>query len=172
MNIEDKFMTHVSKDASGCWLWTGHRMKNGYGRFFHEYQGYLAHRYSWFLFVKQPSQLICHTCDIRHCVNPSHLFEGDYLANNRDRAKKGRSAMGLKNGVHTHPEKRAYGERNGAHKLTSDQVDHIWVMLSKNVPQRTIAKIYGISQRLVCKIGLGEVWKDRTRAKELNSGPL
>ncbi|MEG4199333.1 HNH endonuclease [Microcoleus sp. Pol12A5] len=32
----------------------------------------------------------CHTCDVRNCINPNHLWEGSRLKNSQDRFKKGR----------------------------------------------------------------------------------
>ncbi|MEG4268943.1 HNH endonuclease [Microcoleus sp. Pol12A4] len=32
----------------------------------------------------------CHTCDVRNCINPNHLWEGSRLENSQDRFKKGR----------------------------------------------------------------------------------
>lgn len=32
----------------------------------------------------------CHTCDVRKCINPNHLWEGSRLENSQDRFKKGR----------------------------------------------------------------------------------
>jgi hypothetical protein len=64
--------------SDGCWLWTGKISRNGYGRYnFSQAPRYaLAHRtsYEW---AHQCSILpgfqIHHLCNVRHCVNPSHL---------------------------------------------------------------------------------------------------
>lgn len=39
--------------------------------------------------------VVMHTCDNRRCVNPEHLKAGDWSANNKDRAAKGRSAKAV-----------------------------------------------------------------------------
>ena len=49
-NDEARFWQYVDKDgASGCWLWTGYKISNGYGRFFlvRPRRGDLAHRYNY-----------------------------------------------------------------------------------------------------------------------------
>jgi hypothetical protein len=32
----------------------------------------------------------CHSCDVRNCINPNHLWEGSRLENSQDRFRKGR----------------------------------------------------------------------------------
>lgn len=34
--------------------------------------------------------LVCHKCDVRHCVRPDHLFPGTQSDNIRDALRKGR----------------------------------------------------------------------------------
>lgn len=93
---------------SGCWLWTGVLNRSGYGQTRPPGTGgnkrVLAHRVSYEAFVGPipPGLFVCHSCDVRCCVNPDHLFVGVNLDNCRDMASKGRgtsSAQGLPRGV-------------------------------------------------------------------------
>lgn len=75
-DVFDRFFEKV--DAEGpCWLWTGAKMKNGYG-VFNRGSGAgtaLAHRFSYELLmgaVPEGAQLD-HLCRVRNCVNPDHL---------------------------------------------------------------------------------------------------
>lgn len=78
---------------SGCWLWTGKILKNGYGRWsvsktFQE----LTHRVSARIYIGDVpgDMLVLHKCDVRCCVNPQHLYFGTYKDNARDAIERGR----------------------------------------------------------------------------------
>jgi hypothetical protein len=80
-------------DATGdCWHWTGYRGANGYGRINVAGRTVYAHRAAYELAHGAiPDGLqVLHRCDTPACVRPEHLFVGDWLANARDRAQKGR----------------------------------------------------------------------------------
>jgi hypothetical protein len=59
---------------------------------------------------------ICHTCDVRNCVNPEHLFLGTPKLNSEDMARKGRTVQ-----VYHFPT----GKDNPSAKLNQNQVDSI-----------------------------------------------
>lgn len=64
---------------TGCWLWTGAKSRDGYGRIMLPDAGVRrsrpAHRVGYETFVGPiPDGLqIDHLCRVRHCVNPAHL---------------------------------------------------------------------------------------------------
>ena len=83
--------------VSGCWIWKGSALVNGYGQFGrYPLASTTAHRAMWES-VHGPIPTgfdICHRCDVRPCINPEHLFLGTRLENMRDAAAKGRVQRG------------------------------------------------------------------------------
>lgn len=78
----------ASAGPDACWPWTGQKTRAGYGRL----NDAKAHRLV-FEEANGPipaGKLVCHRCDNPICVNPAHLFAGDYTANIRDMMRKGR----------------------------------------------------------------------------------
>lgn len=78
---------------TGCWLWFGAMVPDGYGSFSMGGRSIKAHRASWILHNGGiPGDLhVLHKCDVRWCVNPDHLFLGTHADNMTDLKKKGRA---------------------------------------------------------------------------------
>lgn len=96
--IKKRFFEKVNK-TRGCWYWTGCKLKVGYGVFRINNKNYRSHRLSWEIHnnKKIPKNLcVLHTCDIRNCVNPKHLWLRTKADNNTDRHLKGRSNFNRK----------------------------------------------------------------------------
>ena len=88
--------------GTGCWLWTASLTGPGYGQFGVKGRVELAHRVSYELHVGAIPDGLCvlHRCDVRHCVNPNHLFLGTHSDNSRDCVSKGRHGNGNKLKTH------------------------------------------------------------------------
>ena len=86
-----RFWSYVEK-TDDCWLWTGYKTNNGYGRFWFSGKPTLVHRFSYELHYGEipADKVICHSCDVRNCIRPEHLFCGTHQDNVNDRDKKGR----------------------------------------------------------------------------------
>lgn len=69
-----RFLAKVEKTPT-CWLWTGTKNPNGYGRFSHNGRTVQAHRFSYEMHIDTipPGMQLDHLCRVRHCVRPNHL---------------------------------------------------------------------------------------------------
>lgn len=145
--LEESFWSRVQK-KSYCWIWTGGRDKDGYGRFCHAKKQRRAHRTSYELMIGViPSgMLVCHTCDNPPCVNPDHLWIGAVRDNARDAATKGR--------LH-----RPSGETNPTAVLSSQQIGEIRERYRRGeATQADLAREFGTTFQNISSIVRGKSW--------------
>lgn len=62
-------------DSNGCWIYNGSSLSSGYGVFYYQSAGLMAHRISYQLLVGEiPDGLVLdHLCRNKLCINPEHL---------------------------------------------------------------------------------------------------
>ncbi len=164
---ECRFWPKVKK-SDGCWEWQGKPNPDGYGAFYlgrDEYgkrRSTPAHRASWLIHHGEiPVGLeVLHTCDVRHCVRPDHLFLGTQKQNIQDALAKGRMATGDRHGQRLHPESVARGEHSGKSKLTEEQVREIRYLKNvKRIKAEVLADRFGVYVTRIYKIANGSEWK-------------
>jgi len=140
-DIRSRFMSFVSK-MDNCWEWIGAKHYKGYGEFsIGMKKKDKSHRISYRLFIGEIpfGKMICHHCDNRGCVNPSHLFIGDALTNNRDRKIKGRNGHNR--------------------KLTDIQIKEIRKLFSTNkFTKEKLGEMFNISGRHIGHIVRRQSW--------------
>ncbi len=143
-----RFWKRVKK-TNTCWLWTGSLNGDGYGTFSFYGPIIAVHRVVWMLLKSEIPQgmNVLHTCDVRNCVNPNHLYLGTQKDNRRDADVRGRT--NLPKGA-SHP--RA--------KLTDEQVLEIrrlykpWYFTTYD-----LAKKFGVGRTAIISIVDGKSWK-------------
>lgn len=143
---EEMFFEKVILDPnSDCHLWIAAKNHHGYGRFQIKRKGIYAHRFSYEHYIgKIPKDMyVLHKCDIRHCVNPDHLFLGSLQDNTLDMFNKNRNAN-------------VNGTNNPLHKLTEKEV----IKIRNDIRTcKAIAKQYNISPAQVHRIKRKIQWK-------------
>lgn len=130
-----------------CWEWRGSLFSNGYGRAIVGRKSVGAHRRSWEMAYGQipDGMLVCHRCDNRRCVRPSHLFLGSPADNMRDMVTKGRSMV---------------GSRNHNAKLTEATVREIVARYADGgITQKQLAAEYGVVEGAIWNVLHGRSWE-------------
>lgn len=143
--LEQRFWANVEKSET-CWLWTASLNSTGYGRININGVIRLAHRVSYELsFGPIPNgKHILHKCDTPRCVRPEHLFAGTHKENMLDMHVKGRACI---------------GEDRSQSKLTWMSVDRIRSLYATGTwTQRELAKVFNISQPLLCQVVNKRIW--------------
>jgi len=116
-----------------CWEWAGGKTLGGYGQLSIGARKKLASRVAFRVWVGEipPGHDVCHRCDNPPCMNPEHLFSGTHQENFADGSREGRLAT---------------GKRNGATKLTREQVEQIRSEYARGgISQATLASRYGVA---------------------------
>lgn len=146
-NSKEDFLKYVKlpENLHDCWEWIGHANDRGYGYFKFNNKECRAHRFSFELFIGEiPEGLcVCHSCDNRKCVNPTHLYLGTVQDNVDDRNNKDRQAK---------------GENHGKHKLTKQDIIQIYGFIEDGYSNSSIANIFDVSVRAIRSVRCGETW--------------
>lgn len=152
----------IPEPNSGCWLWLGRLGPDGYGKASFKNRPHQAHRLAYMTW-KGPiprEAFICHTCDVKCCINPDHLYIGDLLTNACDAVNRKRYKTGNQHMRRIAPERWPSGSRHHKAKLTEEQVRGIRRDLAQGITQTAIAKRLGVDQTTISNIALWRTWRE------------
>lgn len=159
-----------------CWEYCGEIVHNGYGRISHGGRNVRVHRLSYLSYKGEiiDDRMVCHTCDVRNCWNPDHLFLGTAKDNVDDMLSKGRAFFQKLPVVEKPPKKvriprvprknvglgSPKGERNHFSVLKEPDVHRIRDLMRRDsLHVDDVAKIVGVSRATVYRILQGKIWK-------------
>lgn len=148
---EDLIHESIKISETGCWIWQKLLDHKGYGTIQTYYWAKyfkvrMAHQLSYRVFNGEYDRnlFVCHTCDIRSCVNPEHLFTGTCGDNLRDMHRKGRN-NNLKGSAHPNS------------KLNEKDVREI-LDLVKVFTLKEVAAFYNVGFKHISAIKLRKSW--------------
>jgi hypothetical protein len=125
--------------ATGCWVFQGYKLWNGYGQVTYRCRRWLAHRLSYFLRhgeLPEGDLQLHHACANRACVNPDHLVP----------------VTGVEN------------RRAAPTKLDPCKIARIFAMHDEGSSQGEIAAVIGVDRTSVGKVLRGAMWREAARA--------
>jgi hypothetical protein len=144
--VDDKtywrFIRKVEQGA--CWEWKAVKNQDGYGRLRVNGRMVLAHRWAYehYMGAIPEGMVLMHTCNNPGCVNPAHLRAGTQAENIAHCSASGR---------------RARGERNGAAKMTAEDVIYIRIAYGR-LSQRELAEAMGVDPSTISHIVRRKKW--------------
>lgn len=152
--LEQRLWAKIPHRGAGCWIWAGAKGTKGYGRITlgKGRPTITAHRAVWIVVNGEIPEglLVCHSCDVKLCCNPEHLFLGTPADNSRDMVEKNRHRKGTPNPIF---------------KLSAAQVNEIRkryvrrsVQLSGEVyrsNKRELAKEFGVHPDYIRQVASG-----------------
>ena len=140
------------RSSSGCLLWTG-SLNKGYGKACWKLGGkwvtVSAHRIAYFLRYGETPPLLRYTCDVRACVEWSHLIPGTQKQNIQDAVSRDR----------WHPKGNNHPERNAFAKLTWKTVAMIRKFRCTGMTLSEIGRRFGVQKAAVWKVLNGYSWR-------------
>jgi hypothetical protein len=152
-NLKERLMKSVTKQPNGgCWEWRGTVLTSGYGQIRQNNEPITTHRASWIVHRGPiPSTMfVLHKCDVRHCINPDHLFLGTQSDNMRDRTNKGRDGV-------------KYGTGHWNSRLRPQDIKKIRELSASGLHNgKQLAAMYAVHPVTISNILLGKTWKHVT----------
>lgn len=152
---DNKILSYIFSKTiliDGCFIWKGaDNGKSGYGKISYKGKPQGVHRVVYEIIKGDifNGMDICHTCDNRKCVNPSHLFMGTRKDNMQDCISKKRNYSFDNQSGQSHP----------ASKLSNDDVKYIFQSSKK---YQNLAKEFNVTPHCIKSIKTRKNWSNIT----------
>lgn len=148
--LEERFWSLVDKTpglgsesmGKSCWEWKGTVTFSGYGVISWKKKQHKATKISYWLTYgrmanwEEKSEILCHHCDHRICVNPEHIYIGSNKSNNQDKVLRKRHH---------------YGSRFKGAKLDERSVTELRILRCADPEQysvKELQRIFGIKSQV------------------------
>lgn len=143
MSPRERLDAYSKRDASGCLIYTRGGSESDYPRIWVNGKKMTTSRAQWtVLHGEPPSDIVVrHKCDVRNCIEPTHLELGTYAENTADMIERGR---------HGRP----------AAKITQEDADDIRLYVSAGHTYQQAADRWGITRAYVGHIVRGKYYKN------------
>ena len=158
MDLEELLEEQSDKiDRSGdCWLWTGATAGSGYGVVVLDGQNHYVHRIAADV---GEDEYALHTCDVKNCLNPDHLYGGTPQDNIEDAVERGQIPEGgpgyFFDGHRSEAVSNSGADQSGedhpASKFDQETVEEIRDKYSE-ATQSELANEYGVSRSTISRI--------------------
>jgi hypothetical protein len=135
-----------------CKLWTGYVLNSGYGGRRRKIDGrtyHTAHAVAWVTtYGPVPDGMqVLHHCDVKLCIEPTHLWLGTQRDNMQDMVQKGRANRYERSGARN---------PNARYEALVDAIRNDYV--PGTFGARRLSAKYGISRAQARRIAIGLVW--------------
>ena len=145
--VKERLLEKTVKTSSCC-LFNGASLRSGYGCISIDDKTYTTHRVSWNIFNGEiPLGFeVCHKCNIKKCINPSHLYLASRRKNSLDAVRDGLIKV---------------GEEHGSSKLTYKDVLYIRSNYKKGIKGNgsyLLAKKFYVHPTTIHRIATGKTW--------------
>lgn len=131
-----------------CWEWKDGTTTGGYGKLSYNGKDALAHRRAWEIHNERtmpPALDGAHYCHNRRCCNPFHIHAATRKENAADALRDGRTN---------------FGSRQGANKLTEEDIPEIFYLRKLGWTYKDIAAKYNVHETTIKYALQRRTWKN------------
>ena len=148
-NPRERFWERVEKTTT-CWWWRGVQTSKGYGRVAIAGQLWRVNRLAWTYEhgTIPKGSMVCHKCNNRLCVRPSHLYLGNAKSNAHDAIRAGTFNDNHQQIGIPHPK-----------KLVWYEVQQIRRLRKQGMARKELAQVFLVGEKTIQAITNYHTWK-------------